>query len=425
MWRTVPLDDILNIMLDIRYIREYADRVQESAKNKGYNDVSIARLLDTDEQRRQLQQQVDELRTRRNEIAGQMKGGKPAPELIEQGRALKEELAKLESDLRDIEADFQAQMDAVPNITLDDVPLGGESDSVEIKAWGDKRQSAEDHLDFATGRGWLDFERGAKVAGTKFYYIKGDLMLLENAIYQYALNLLISKGFTPMTVPHMVSGRVARGSGFAPKSDKESNEYFIDGEDVMLIGTAEAPLTGFHADEIIDEKNLPLLYAGYSPCYRKEAGAAGKFSRGLFRVHQFNKLEMYIFCTPEQSVQMHEKILSIEEEIWQNLGVPYHVVNIAAGDLGAPAAKKYDIEYWSPVDNQYRELTSCSNCTDFQARNLNIRVRRSDGSLQVLHTLNGTAVSSLVAIIENYQTDDGKLRVPEVLRPYLGNREEL
>ena len=427
MWRTVPLDDILNIMLDIRYIRENADRVQESAKNKGY-DISIASLLETDKRRRELQQQVDELRTQRNEIAGQMKGGKPAPELIEQGRALKEELAKLESDLRDIEADFQAQMDAVPNIILDDVPLGGESDSVEIKTWGDKRQSAEDHLDFATGRGWLDFERGAKVAGTKFYYIKGDLMLLENAIYQYALNLLISKGFTPMTVPHMVSGRVARGSGFAPKSDKESNEYFIDGEDVMLIGTAEAPLTGFHTDEIIDEKNLPLLYAGYSPCYRKEAGAAGKFSRGLFRVHQFNKLEMYIFCTPEQSRDMHEKILSIEEEIWQNLGVPYHVVNIAAGDLGAPAAKKYDIEYWSPVDNQYRELTSCSNCTDFQARNLNIRVRRSDGSLQVLHTLNGTAVSlarSLVAIIENYQTDDGKLRVPEVLRPYLGNREEL
>ena len=415
-------------MLDIRYIRENADRVQESAKNKGYNDVSIARLLDTDEQRRQLHQQVDELRTRRNEIAGQMKGGKPAPELIEQGRALKEELAKQESNLRDIEADFQAQMDAVPNVTLEDVPLGGEEDSVEVKVWGDKRQSAEDHLEFATQRGWLDFERGAKVAGTKFYYIKGDLMLLENAIYQYALNLLISKGFTPMTVPHMVSGRVARGSGFAPKSHKESNEYFIDGEDTMLIGTAEAPLTGFHADEIIDEKKLPLLYAGYSPCYRKEAGAAGKFSRGLFRVHQFNKLEMYIFCTPEQSVQMHEKILSIEEEIWQNLGVPYHVVNIAAGDLGAPAAKKYDIEYWSPVDNQYRELTSCSNCTDFQARNLNIRVRRSDGSLQVLHTLNGTAVSlarSLVAIIENYQTDDGKLRVPEVLRPYLGNREEL
>ncbi|MCD1275757.1 MAG: serine--tRNA ligase [Candidatus Nanogingivalaceae bacterium] len=414
-------------MLDIRCIRENADRVQESAKNKGY-DISIASLLETDKQRRQLQQQVDKLRMQRNEIASQMKGGKPTPELVEKGRSLKEKLVELESELHDIDADFQAQMDAVPNVTLEDVPLGGEEDSVEIKAWGDKRQSAEDHLNFATRRGWLDFERGAKVAGTKFYYVKGDLMLLENAIYQYALNLLVSKGFTPMTVPHMVSGRVARGSGFTPKSHKESNEYFIDGEDTMLIGTAEAPLTGFHADEIIDEKDLPLLYIGYSPCYRKEAGAAGKFSHGLFRVHQFNKLEMYIFCTPEQSRDMHEKILSIEEEIWQNLGVPYHVINIAAGDLGAPAAKKYDIEYWSPVDGKYRELTSCSNCTDFQARNLNIRVRRNDGSLQVLHTLNGTAVSlarSLVAIIENYQTDDGKLRVPEVLRPYMGGRGEL
>ena len=191
-------------MLDIRYIRENADRVQESAKNKGYNDVSIARLLDTDEQRRQLQQQVDELRTQRNEIASQMNGGKPAPELVEKGRSLKGKLAELESELHDVDADFQAQMDAVPNVTLEDVPLGGEEDSVEVKAWGDKRQSAEDHLEFATQRGWLDFERGAKVAGTKFYYIKGDLMLLENAIYQYALNLLISKGFTPMTVPHMV-----------------------------------------------------------------------------------------------------------------------------------------------------------------------------------------------------------------------------
>ena len=414
-------------MLDIRFIRENAEKVQQSAEQKGY-DINIATLLQQDDERRKLQQQVDELRTQRNKIAAQMKGGQPTPELVEQGKALKTELAAAEEQLRGVETEFQAAMDAVPNITLEDVPLGGEEDSVEVKAWGDRRESAKDHLDFATERGWLDFERGAKVAGTKFYYVKGDLMLLENAIYQYALNLLIEKGFMPMTVPHMVSGRVARGSGFAPKSHKESNEYFIDGEDTMLIGTAEAPLTGFHADEIIDEKDLPLFYAGYSPCYRKEAGAAGKFSRGLFRVHQFNKLEMYIFCTPEQSRDMHEKILSIEEEIWQNLGVPYHVVNIAAGDLGSPAAKKYDIEYWSPVDNQYRELTSCSNCTDFQARNLNIRVRRSDGSLQVLHTLNGTAVSlarSLVAIIENYQTDDGKLRVPEVLRPYLGNREEL
>ena len=414
-------------MLDIRFIRKNVESVQRSAEQKGY-DVSIAALLQYDDERRHVQQQVDELRTQRNKIAAQMKGGVPTPELVAQGKVVKAELAALDKQLRAAETAFQTALDAVPNVTLEDVPLGGEEDSVEVKTWGDKRPSAEDHLDFATARGWLDFERGAKVAGTKFYYVKGDLMLLENAIYQYALNLLVSKGFTPMTVPHMVSGRVAKGAGFAPKSDKGSNEYFIDGEDAMLIGTAEAPLTGFHADEIIDENNLPLLYAGYSPCYRKEAGAAGKFSRGLFRVHQFNKLEMYIFCAPEQSRQMHEKILSIEEEIWQSLEIPYHVVNIAAGDLGAPAAKKYDVEYWSPVDRQYRELTSCSNCTDFQARSLNIRMRRADGSLETLHTLNGTAVSlarSLVAVIENYQTDDGKLRVPEVLRPYLADREAL
>ena len=414
-------------MLDIRYIRAHADEVQAAARHKGYK-VSIAELLALDDQRRELQQQVDAVRTTRNETAAQMKGGKPSQELIATGKALKAELATLEEELRTVENNFFTQLEAVPNITLPDVPLGGETDSVEIKQWGERRESAQDHLDFATSRGWLDFERGAKVAGTKFYYVLGDLMLLENAIYQYALNFLVSKGFRPMTVPHVVNGRVARGSGFAPKSDKESNEYFIESEDTMLIGTAEAPLTGFHADEILHEKDLPLLYAGYSPCYRKEAGAAGKFSRGLFRVHQFNKLEMYIYCLPEQSAQMHEKILALEEEIWQSLGVPYHVVNIAAGDLGAPAAKKYDIEYWSPVDGAYRELTSCSNCTDFQARNLGIRVRRADGSLQVVHTLNGTAVSlarALVAIIENYQTADGKLRVPAVLQPYLNNREVL
>ena len=414
-------------MLDIRFIRENQEKVQTSAREKGY-EVSIAELLKYDDARRELQQQVDAVREKRNLIAAQMKGGMPAPELIEQGKQLKVELATIEDQLRSATEKFQQALDAVPNVIFDDVPLGGEEDSVEVKSWGEKIQSAQDHLEFATKRGWLDFERGAKVAGTKFYYVKGDLMLLENAIYQYALNVLVGKGFTPMTVPHMVSGRVARGAGFAPKSDKESNEYFIDGEDTMLIGTAEAPLTGFHADEIIDEANLPIFYAGYSPCYRKEAGAAGKFSRGLFRVHQFNKLEMYIFCTPEQSPEMHQKILSTEEEIWQALGVPYHVINIAAGDLGAPAAKKYDIEYWSPVDGKYRELTSCSNCTDFQARSLNIRVRRADGSVETLHTLNGTAVSlarSLVAVIENYQTDDGKLRVLEVLRSYMGNRNEI
>jgi seryl-tRNA synthetase len=319
-------------------------------------------------------------------------------------------------------------MNSVPNVTASDVPVGGEEDSVEIKQVGQQPTGAKDHQDFAVARDWLDFERGAKVAGAKFYYLKGDLALLENAITQYALDFVTKKGFTFMTVPHMVNSRTAHGAGFAPKGDASGNEYFIEGEDLTLIGTAEGPLTGYHADEILDEEDLPKLYVGLSPCYRKEAGTYGKHSRGLFRVHQFNKLEMYAFTLPEASADMHEQILAIEEELWQSLGISYHVINIASGDLGAPAAKKYDIEYWSPVDEAYRELTSCSNCTDFQARNLNIRVRRNDGSIQVVHTLNGTAVSlarSLVAVIEHYQNEDGTLRVPEVLQPYMAGRDTL
>ena len=414
-------------MLDIRYIRENAENVQQNAKNKGYN-VSIATLIELDEEKRALQQQVDTLREKRNQNATAMKGGRPTQGLIDEGKRIKLELAEREEYLRTTTGKFRILHEQIPNIMKSDVPIGDEDDSVEVKKWGEQKTGAVDHLDFAMKRDWVDFERGAKVAGTKFYYLKGDLALLENAITQYALNFVIKKGFTYMTVPHMVNSRTAAGAGFAPRGDKESNEYFIDGEDLTMIGTAEAPLTGYHADEIIDENKLPLLYAGYSPCYRREAGAAGKHTRGLFRVHQFNKLEMYAFTTAEESEAMHEKILAIEEEIWQSLGIPYHVINIASGDLGAPAAKKYDIEYWSPVDEMYRELTSCSNCTDFQTRNLNIRVRRADGRVEMLHSLNGTVVSlarSLITIIENYQNEDGTLTIPEVLRSYLGGREVL
>lgn len=414
-------------MLDIRFIRENAERVQEAARQKGY-DVSIADLLTADDQRRELQQAVDELRAKRNDIAAQMKGGRPEPSLIEQGKQIKAQLAEQETSLRNAEEGVAALLGQVPNVTADDVPLGGEDDSVEVKRWGEQTTGAMDHLEFAVRRGWVDFERGAKVAGAKFYYLKGDLALLENAITQFALNFLIQKGFTYMTVPHLVNSRTAAGAGFAPKGESSDDQYFVEGEDLTLIGTAEMPLTGYHADEILDEKELPLLYAGYSPCYRKEAGTYGKHARGLFRVHQFNKLEMYVFCTPEQSRDMHEKILALEEELWQAIGIPYHVVNIAAGDLGAPAAKKYDIEYWSPVDEKYRELTSCSNCTDFQTRSLGIRVRRADGSVEVAHSLNGTAVSlarSLVVVLEHFQNADGTLTVPEVLRPYMNGREVL
>jgi seryl-tRNA synthetase len=414
-------------MLDIRFIRENPKLVQDNAVGKGYK-LDISSLLSLDDTRREIQAKADGLREKRNEIASKTKGGKPTAEMIAEGKAVKDDLVKVEAELQQLNEKFNALLFAVPNMVQPDVPPGGEEDSVEVKRVGDQKKGAKDHLDFALERDWVDFERGAKVAGAKFYYLKGDLALLENAIYQFALNFLIQKGFTFMTVPHMVSSRVLTGTGFAPRTSEQSDEYAIEGEDLSLIATAEISLTGYHADEIIDESKLPLMYMGYSPCYRKEAGAYGKFTRGLFRVHQFNKLEMYAYTLPEKSVEMHEMILGLEEEIWQAIGIPYHVINIAAGDLGAPAAKKYDIEYWSPVDNMYRELTSCSNCTDYQTRNLNIRVRRGNGKVEMLHSLNGTAVSlarSLIAVIENFQTDDGKLLVPEVLRQYMGGRSEL
>ena len=414
-------------MLDVKFIRENLELVEKSAKEKGYK-VNVREILDIDDKRKAELVKVEELRQKRNEIAAKMKGGKPEPELIEAGKKIKIELAEKEAKLSETEGALKALIKTVPNIIFDDVHLGGEEDSVEIRHWGENHETGVDHLDYAVSRDWVDFERGAKVAGAKFYYLKGELALLENALLQYGLSKVLEHGFTYMTVPDMVSSRVLEGCGFNPRTSDQSDEYYIEGEDLAMIATAEMPLTGYHMDEIIDEDKLPLLYAGYSACFRKEAGTYGKYTRGLFRVHQFNKLEMYIFCLPEQSKEMHEKILAIEEDIWQGLGIPYHVVNIAAGDLGAPAAKKYDMEYWSPVNQKYQEITSCSNCTDFQAQACNVRVRRKDGTIEYVHTLNGTAIPlarALVVMLENYATPDGKLKVPEVLRPYLNNREEI
>lgn len=426
------------IMLDIKFIRENLERVKRDTLNKGYQNVDFDRLLQLDDERKTLAHEVDQLRTRRNQIAESIKktAGKPDQDLINEGKEIKNQLSELEEKFRQLETEFIAQLKSVPNILQPDVPIGEEGEDEVVCEWGEElararfgesRTGAQDHLDFAIKKDWVDFERGSKVAGTKFYFLKGDLALLENAIYQFGLSKLLAKDFKFMTVPHMVNGRVATGTGFAPRTSTQSDEYFIEGEDLSLIATAEMSLTGYHADEILEEKDLPLLYAGYSPCYRKEAGTYGKHTRGLFRVHQFNKLEMYAYTTPEQSPEVHEKIRQIEEEIYQGLGLPYRVINIASGDLGAPASKKYDIEYWSPVDGKYREITSCSNCTDYQARNLNTRVRRNSGELQVAHTLNGTAVSlarCLVAILENFQDGDD-LIVPEVLRPFMGGKDRI
>ncbi len=414
-------------MLDVNFIRKNQSLVEKSAHEKGYK-VDLPKLLEIDDRRKELLQQIESLRRERNDIAAKMKGGKPSAELIAAGKDIKEKIARLEPELDTVQGELSGLLKKVPNIIFDDVPLGGEECNVEVRNWGEKKPEGVDHLDYATERGWLDFERGAKVAGAKFYYLRDGLALLENALLQFGLKKVLEHGFHYMTVPDMVSSKILEGCGFNPRSSAQSDEYFIEGEDLAMIATAEMPLTGFHMDEIIDEKDLPLCYAGYSACFRKEAGTYGKHTRGLFRVHQFNKLEMYVFCLPEKSKEMHEKILKIEEEIWQELGIPYRVINIAAGDLGSPAAKKYDIEYWSPVDQKYREITSCSNCTDFQARSLNIRVRRESGEVEVLHTLNGTAISlarTMVAVLENYAKKDGKLEVPKALREFLNGATEL
>lgn len=415
-------------MLDINFIRNNKELVEKSAKEKNYKGVKIDEVLKLDDERKAILQDVEKLRKDRNDTAAKMKGGKPTPELIAKGKEIKDKLAVEEEKLTELETKVKDALKTIPNIILEDVPLGPEENSVEIAVWGEKKKEGVDHLDYALSRDWVDFDRGAKVAGSKFYYVKGGLALIENALVQFGIKKITEHGFTLMDVPDMVSSKVLEGVGFAPRSSEQSDEYYIEGEDLAMIATAEMPITGYHMDEIIDEDKLPLFYAGFSACFRKEAGAAGKYNRGLFRVHQFNKLEMYAFCVPEQSREIHEKIRAIEEEIWQEIGIPYHIINIAAGDLGAPAAKKYDIEYWSPVNQKYQEITSCSNCLDFQARSLNIRVRRKDGRIEVLHTLNGTAVSlarTMVALLENFAEPNGKFKVPEVLRPYLGGVEEM
>ncbi len=414
-------------MLDINFIRNNQELVEKSTREKGYK-VDIPELLKLDDERKSILRTVENLRQQRNEITSQMKNGQPDPKLIARAKKIKAELSEAEDKLSEAETTTKALIVKVPNIILEDVPLGGEECSVEIEKWGDCKPDGVDHLDYAVSRDWLDFERGAKVAGAKFYYLKNELALLENALLQFGLKKMQQHGLTYMTVPDMVSSKILEGCGFNPRSSEQSDEYYIEGEDLAMIATAEMPLTGYHMDEILDEADLPLYYAGYSACFRKEAGTYGKHTRGLFRVHQFNKLEMYVFCLPEQSAEIHEKLLAIEKEIWQELEIPYHVINIAAGDLGAPAAKKYDIEYWSPIDQKYREITSCSNCTDFQARSLNIRVRRESGKIEVVHTLNGTAISlarALVAMIENHAVKDGKLQLPEPLRQYFNGATEI
>lgn len=409
-------------MLDIQFIRDNAELVAQKSQQKGYK-VDVPKLLEIDQKRRELLAEVEEIRRQRNELSDQTKGQKPSPEQIEKGKTLRQKVGEQEARLEELNANYKDLLEAIPNTIPDDTPEGGEENNQPVKHWGDpKKTSIKDHLAWGEAKGYIDFESGAKVAGAKFYYLKGSLVELELALFQYGMQLAIKQGFTPITVPHLVNTRTMKGTGFMARGD-EDQIYKIENEDLNLIATAEIPITGLHADEIVDADKLPLLYAGLSPAYRKEAGAYGKHSRGLYRVHQFNKLELYVFCKPDESEKWHQKLVEIEEELCQSLGIPYQMVRIAAGDLGQSAYKKFDIEYWSPADNSYHELMSCSNVTDYQARRLNIRYKDEQGKTQYLHTLNGTAAAFsrvCIAIIENFQNEDGTVTVPESLKPYLG-----
>jgi seryl-tRNA synthetase len=410
-------------MLDIRFVRENAELVAEKSKQKGYK-VDVQKLLALDENRRKLTAEVERVRGERNRLAAKQKSGKPSSAEVEHGKKLKGSLAQLEAQLNPLEEEYDRLLRAVPNVMPDDTPPGGEKDNVEIKKWGDTKRpdfKVMGHLAWGEERGFIDFERGAKVAGNKFYYLSGPLVELEMGVFSMGLALAKKHGFTPMMMPHMVNTRTLEGAGFSARGH-EKQIYKIEDEDLNLIATAEIPLTGYHADEILEDKILPRQYAGLSPSYRVEGGAYGKHNRGLFRTHQFNKLELYVYCRPDESEDWHEKMVALEEEFCQLLELPYRMVRIAAGDLGAPAYKKFDIEYWSPADDSYRELMSCSNVTDYQARRLNIRYKDKTGETAYVHTLNGTlaAMSRIpIAIIENFQDKNGDITLPKALQPFM------
>jgi seryl-tRNA synthetase len=399
-------------MIDLRAARADPDGYRAALARKGAAGA-FDELLEADAGWREVQQRVDALR------AQTKLKGKPTPEQLERLTAIKAELGPLESELGEAWQRVQDLLDRVPNPPAEDTPDGtAEEDAVTVKQVGEPPSfdfEPRDHLDLSAAHGWIDVERGAKVSGSRFVYRVGDVALLEIALYRWALARIVQKGHVPVLPPVLVRDEAMYGTGFFP-SDK-GDFYEVPEDGLYLVGTSEVPLAAFHGGEELD--GLPLRYVAFSTCFRREAGAAGKDTRGMFRVHQFDKVEMFVYCEPERSRDEHERLLAIEEELVQELGLPYRVLNIAAGDLGASAAKKYDIEAWFPGQSRYREITSTSNTTGYQARRLNIRFRR-DGKLEHVHTLNGTAVTAraLIAVLENFQDADGSIAVPDALTEF-------
>jgi seryl-tRNA synthetase len=422
-------------MLDAHYIRENLEAVKINCRNRNVK-ADVDRVIQLDDERRRLIQEIQTIQQRKNEIDKLIPKEKdPAKKqsLIQEGRSLRENVGSLEGQSKQVETDLRTVLLTIPNMSHPAAPVGTTAqDNKVLRRWGEPRKfdfPVKDHVVLAEALELVDFEAGSKVAGQKFYFLKNDAVLLELALVQYALGMLIKEGYTPIITPDVARNEVLEGIGFIPRGP-ETQIYSLENTDLCLIATAEITLGGMHQDQILEELRLPIKYVGLSHCFRTEAGAPGRDTRGLYRVHQFTKVEMFAFCTPDQSESIHEELLGIEESIFQGLELPYQVIDTCTGDLGGPAYRKFDLEAWMPgrgKGGEYGEVTSTSNCTDYQARRLNIRYKiPGQKGTHFVHTLNGTAVAAsrtILAILENNQQADGSVVVPELLRPIVGKEK--
>jgi seryl-tRNA synthetase len=418
-------------MLDLKYIRENAKAVEENCKNRGV-EADVGLVVELADRRSALIQESNELKQRQNQLAksiGRERDEEARARLIEESRAMKERLPSKEAELHEVEGRLREEQLKIPNMTHPDSPIGkDDTENVEIRRWGeipDFSFEPKDHVELGDALGIIDFDAGARTTGSKFYFLRGDAVLLELGLVRYALDIIMEYGYQPTITPDLARDRMLLGTGYIPRGT-ETQIYSVEDSDLSMIATAEIPLAGQHADEIKEEVDLPLRYAGLSHCFRTEAGSHGRASRGLYRVHQFTKVEMFAFTTPEESEEIHEEMVEIEERIFQGLGLPYRVVDICTGDLGGAAYRKYDLEAWMPGRNDFGEVTSTSNTTDYQARRLAIRYRKEGGRPQLLHTLNGTALAmsrALISLLEIYQQQDGSVVLPEALIPYVGKAQ--
>lgn len=418
-------------MLDAHFIRENLELVKTNCRNRNV-PADVDRVVQLDDERRKLAQETQTLQQRQNELSKLIPKEKDAGKkqaLVQEGKNLRAQVGELEAKAKQIETDLRAALSVIPNLSHPDAPVGTTAeDNKVLRRWGEPRRfdfPVRDHVAIAESLDLVDFEAGSSVAGQKFYFLKNEAVLLELALVQYALNTLIAEGYTPIITPDVARVDVLEGIGFIPRGP-ETQIYSIANSDLCLIATAEITLGGMHRDQILEDTRLPLKYVGLSHCFRTEAGAPGRDTRGLYRVHQFTKVEMFVFCSPEASDTIHQELLRIEEKVFQGLGLPYQVIDTCTGDLGGPAYRKFDLEAWMPgrgKGGEYGEVTSTSNCTDYQARRLNIRTKSAgQKGTRFVHTLNGTAVAvsrALVAILENNQQADGSVIIPEALRPWV------